>query len=465
MHTYGKCAQCRSERLLPGLSETGKNLCRDCAGIRRPLMTCDQCGSEAERFRGGRCIRCVIEGDLKAVLRPNDPADLRVVKLIEVLTDSRRPESIYTWMQGTKANEVLVAIGNRELELTHEEFDARPYSAALEHIRAILIDNRLMPVPENVDIQRYERWLSARLTELGSWPEIASVIEQFARWHHLPRLRTIAAETERSLDAPTRNAKQETTEAGKFLIWLRNEHELGPAEMTQWHIELYLSEGTSTRRIIKSFVAWFRKGRGGKRRLNVPPRYAKTEPRISQSERLQLIRNAIEMDRVALGTRIAALIHLLWATPLTRITTLKTGNITLMPTGMTITLGSVPAEIPEPLAPLFWTYLADPSNEQTTNAGTDWLFPGLRAGRPIAPFTLQQRFLVLGIDPQRSRNAGLANMTAQIDVGTLANLLGYSATTLANHASRAGGHMSAYIEAKRSARAAGEPVQTRFLPT
>jgi hypothetical protein len=425
-------------------------------------MTCHRCGTEAERFRGGKCVRCVIEGDLESVLKPNQPADLRIKKLVAVLTESRRPESIHTWMQGMKAKEILLAIGSRELELTHEAFDSRPSSPALEHIRSILIHNGLMVVPENLIVRRFESWLDERMEQLAPMPEVASVIEQFARWHHLPRLRKIAKETDRNLDSPTRNAKQEITEAGKFLIWLRSDFDLVPAAMTQWHIDLYLEGGTSTRKIIRNFVTWFRKGRGGKSKLHVPPRYAKTEPGISHTQRLQLIRNAIEMDQVALSTRIAALIHLLWATPIARITTLKTGDVVLSPAGMTIALGTTPAEILEPLAPLFWTYLANPSNQQTTNVGTDWLFPGFRAGQPIVPHTLQRRLRVLGVDPQRSRNAGLRNLTAQIDVRSLSDLLGYSTITLANHAGQAGGHMSDYVEAKRAARAAGEPVRSRF---
>jgi hypothetical protein len=464
VHTYGTCPWCRSERLLPGRSPQGENICRDCAGIVRPLMTCDQCGTEAERFRGGRCIRCVIEGDLEAILKPNAPADLRLKKLIAALLESRRPESIHTWMQGAKVKQLLTMIGNRELELTHEGFDSLPRSPAVEHLREILVHNRLMEIPADHYLRRFEHWLQVRLDDLAPYPEIATMIEQFGRWHHSPRLSRLAGDPGKNLDAPTRNAKQEITEAGKFLIWLHDEHGTTPRGMTQWHIDLYLDGGTSTRKAIRNFIAWYRKGRGGKRKLYVPPRYAQTMPTLNQAQRLQLIRNAIEMDQVALGTRIAALIHLLWATPLVKIVMLRTDDVVLSPTGMTITIGATPAVIPEPLAPLFWAFLTNEANQQTVNVGTDWLFPGYQAGHPILAHTLQRRLLVLGIDPQRARNASLKNLTAQIDIHTLAGLLGYSPITLANHADQSGTYMSAYVEAKRKARAVGEPVRTRFIP-
>jgi hypothetical protein len=464
MHTYGTCPWCRSDRLLPGHSADGANICRDYAGIVRPVMTCDQCGTEAERFRGGRCVRCVIEGDLEAILKPNAPADLRIKRLIAALLESRRPYSIHTWVRGTKALQLLTSIGNRELELTHDAFDGLPRSPAVEHLREILVHNRLMQIPEERYLRRFEHRLQVRLRELSTSPEIASTIEQFGRWHHLPRLNTLADDPGKNLDAPTRNSKQEITEAGKFLIWLHGEHGTAPGRMTQWHIDLYLDGGTSTRKVIRNFIAWYRKGRGGKRKLYVPPRYAQTLPTLNQSQRLQLIRNAIEMDQVASGTRIAALIHLLWATPLVKIVMLKIGDVLLNPSGITIALGTTPAVIPEPLAPLFWAFLTDGANQQTVNVGNDWLFAGYRAGHPIAAYTLQRRLLVLGIDPQRARNASLKNLTAQIDIHTLAGLLGYSPITLANHADQSGTYMSAYVEVKRKARATGEPVRTRFMP-
>jgi hypothetical protein len=66
-HTRGDCASCGDSRLLPGKTADGANICRDCAGITTP-MRCDSCNAEAERFRNGNCIRCVLRADLTAVL-------------------------------------------------------------------------------------------------------------------------------------------------------------------------------------------------------------------------------------------------------------------------------------------------------------------------------------------------------------------------------------------------------------
>ena len=148
--------------------------------------------------------------------------------------------------------------------------------------------------------------------------------------------------------------------ASKFLAWLHDEHGITPGAMTQWHIDLYPDGGS--RRVIRNVIARYRKGAGGKRRLCVPPRYAQTRPTMNQSQRLQLIRNAIKMNEVALGTRIAAPIHRLGATHPVKIVMLRIDDIVLSSTRMTIALGSAPPMIPEPLVPLFWEFLTNDAN-------------------------------------------------------------------------------------------------------
>ena len=105
MRTHGMCPGCGDERLLPGRDGQTKAICRDCAGITTE-MTCVTCGAETERFRKGACARCVVEGDLIAILKPTDPPDLRIKRLIQALVSSQRPVSVYTWTRGAKASQI-----------------------------------------------------------------------------------------------------------------------------------------------------------------------------------------------------------------------------------------------------------------------------------------------------------------------------------------------------------------------
>lgn len=461
VRSFGVCPACADERLLPGRDAAGRSICRDCAGITRPLMDCSNCGAEAERFREGWCARCVIAADLTAVLKPNRPPDLRIRRLIDTLAGSRRPESIHTWMRGAQPKTLLAMVGTRELDLTHEAFDALPPTSAVEHLREILVHHRMLPTRGDRHLRNFERWLSRRLNELQRYPEIALTIEHFATWHHLKRLRTKVGST--NMDIACRDARQEITEAGKFLIWVREERGNTAATFDQSDIDAYLAEGTSTRWQIRNYVSWLSKSLQEPRRRYVAPRYARTDPSLGQNRRLEIIRNAIEMEEVAMPTRVAALIHLLWATPISRISCMRRDSVVLGAQGMLIRIGPTPSEVPEEIAPLFWLVCSGHDNQQTTNTNTEWLFPGFRAGQHISAPTLQQRFKVLGLDPQPTRNTTLKSLTAQIDVRSLAEMLGYSANILAKHAEKSGNYWGGYAAAKAAARRTGESSVKRIV--
>ena len=144
LHTTGTCPLCGHEGLLPGRNDVGTNICRNCVGI-STNMTCDSCGTAAERFRGGHCIRCVLRTDLTSTLKPNAPPDLRLKRLINVLVDADRPESVQTWKRGTTAAALLADIGTRSIALSHDAFDTLPTSRAVEFLRELLVHHNMLP--------------------------------------------------------------------------------------------------------------------------------------------------------------------------------------------------------------------------------------------------------------------------------------------------------------------------------
>ena len=350
---------------------------------------------------------------------------------------------------GTQARELLNAIGDRTLPLTHEAFDALPRSAAAEHLRYLLMHHRIMPGRGNETLVRFEQWLATKISNL---PEdgTAQNIERFAAWHHLKRIRDRATDPTVNLETATHAAKQEITEAAKLLIWLRDAYGIGAEGLRQTHIDEYLSSGPSTRKHVRNFVRWLnRQGRRPYGQLDAPFRPAHSVPMITQNERIELVRNCLDHNHVITSTRLAGLILLLWAHPINRIVMLSHDDIENAPEGMFLKLGTIPAAIPEPIAEMFWHQHQGSENRNTTNTNTKWLFPGTRAGRHIHPATLSQRLKVLGIDSQRARNATLRDLTQEVDARTLIDLLGYSPAIIAQHAARSATRMSDYITLKQ----------------
>ncbi len=447
--TYGRCAFCGAERLLPGRSPASQHICRDCAGITTDL-NCVKCGREAERLRGGRCARCVVTADLEQILKPHAPPDMRIKRLITELAAVPRPESIIIWMRHPVTAALLTKIGSRELQLNHHAFDALPPSRSLEHLREMLVEHRMMPDRGDPRLARFETWLDRRLETLKPTPAIHAPIEQFARWHHLRRLRENADPT-RNMDNATRCAKQEITEAGKFLRWLLDEHNTTINDLQQAHLDAYLSEGTTTRTTIRNFLQWrARAGIAGPFKTRY--RTARTTPLASSRQRLELIKTVAEAHQVALSTRIAALILLLYGTPVSKISELTIDDVKTTPARTTIKIGDTPALIPEALLPLFHQHLAQRGNHRTMNHHSPWLFPGTRAGQHISEQSLMHRLRGLGIDIQAARNAALHDLTKEIDPVSLADLLGYSTQVMNIHAARAAVPMATYpaIKAPRA---------------
>ncbi|CAN5374363.1 hypothetical protein BH09ACT4_BH09ACT4_17670 [soil metagenome] len=284
--------------MLPGRSPDADHICRDCAGI-TTLLVCGRCGAEAERFRNGACARCVVREDLESLLKPNSPPDLRLKRLVGILADAGRPESIYTWMNKRAPKELLTQIGQREVALTHEGFDNyAPSPAAASHLREILTHHRMLPERQSPPFAKFESWLTQRLTELEQWPDIHGPIERFARWHHLKHLRQKVEAGALNMDTATRSAKQEISEAGKFLRWLLEQHGTTADGLHQSHIDEYLAAGTSTRKHVRNFVHWLRPGRPRNRTVTAPYRTARSTPMLTQSQRIELVHNCLDFDQV-----------------------------------------------------------------------------------------------------------------------------------------------------------------------
>lgn len=445
VNIYGLCAHCAEERMLPGRSASGEQICRDCAGIRTNL-TCDTCGREAERLRRGQCAQCIISEDLTALLKPNDPPDLRLHRLIRELATTSRPRSTITWMRLPAAQQQLSMIGDRSLKLDHAAFDALPASPAVEHLREMLTHHHILPSRGDAHLARFVHWLDTRLNTFQDRPHIHQPLEQFGRWHHLRRLR--ADPPPKNMDYATRTAKQEITEAGKFLTWLDEEHHTKVDDLRQEQIDLYWSEGPSTRKHVRAFLQQ-RKLTGRHRSLKARARTAESSPMATTRERLDAIRMVIESEHVIPGTRVAAVIFLLYGTPIGRIVALHADSISSALDGMTISLGSQPAPVPDMLIPLINEYLHNGARSRSMNKDSPWLFPSTKPGQHISANTLWNRLKIFGIQPSATRNTTLFDLTKELDAATLGALLGYSTQIMTAHAARSGNIMASYPGTKQ----------------
>lgn len=228
------------------------------------------------------------------------------------------------------------------------------------------------------------------------------------------------SEPGKNLSAATRSAKQEITEAGKFVTWLHEQHQIDLPDCCQVHIEDYLSSGPSTRHAIRIFIVWHLKA-GTVSRLAVPHRNSEHKTLITHARRLELIYHCVNATGASKSSRVAGLILLPYAQPIIKIAGLKTTDLITRPDGLYLANGESPALIPEQISELFWDYLRDRPNQQTGNKNSPWLFPSTIAGQHIHVDSLKGKLRIIGIDPAAARNATLRASDSRTPAGPTRN--------------------------------------------
>lgn len=437
--------------MLPGRDDT-RALCRRCAGITTDL-DCHRCGAEAEHYRDKACARCALRDDLTAVLTPTSPP--AAAQLLHALCEADRAESILTWKRHPKVATLLTSIGAGTLAVSHEALDELTGGPVVEHLRDLLVHHDVLPHRDR-DLARFQNWLRVRLEDTDpAWARRA--LEQYATWHHL---REMNAQLQRGhpLHGRVHHAKQEITEAGKFLAALHR-HDLTLATCTQQRLDLWLAEGPSTRFIIRTFLRWAHRQRIAPN-LQVARRVAQTLPSFTEQDRLDMLARCLRDEPDTIAYRVAAVLLLIYAQPLTRVAALRTDQILSTPDGLAISLGTEPASIPSPFAELVIDHLKQRPNMRTGNRpDSHWLFPSTRAGQHLAPNTVMNRLRSMGIDLRGARNSAIKALVQRVPPPIVASQLGYSPGVTQRHA-----ELAAAPDSRYAALISGRDPTTRHPP-
>jgi hypothetical protein len=85
----------------------------------------------------------------------------------------------------------------------------------------------------------------------------------------------------------------------------------------------------------------------------------------------------------------------------------------------------------------------------TTNTGTEFLFPGRRPGEHIIPTQLRSRLGQLGIT-KAERQGSLNHLLSEVPAAIVAKATGYSPETTAARAAQSGTDWARYVALKRA---------------
>jgi integrase len=180
-------------------------------------------------------------------------------------------------------------------------------------------------------------------------------------------------------------------------------------------------------------------------RVAVPHQDTRNPAPISQRQRLDLLQRLLDGEDADLLTRVAAILMLLYAQPLTRIVSLTLDDVAHEDGQVSIRLGDPPAPVPAPFAGLLLRHMGQRLNLTTaTNADARWLFPGRRGGQPMTPDALERRLKLAGIPARGGRSAALRQLVLQAPAPVIATMLGYSHDGTAQAAAEVGSPWSRY---------------------
>ncbi|MGH9059663.1 MAG: hypothetical protein ACRDZY_09155, partial [Acidimicrobiales bacterium] len=239
--------------------------------------------------------------------------------------------------------------------------------------------------------------------------------------------------------------------ATSFLGWLathdRALHTCNQAHIDTWHAE----HNERDRRCLRGFLLW---GIASKltRRLRIPatPTTHRAAP-LPHRQRTELLGRLLTDPDPPPRSRVAGVIVLLYAQPLSRIIRLTVDDVVRDEDQVLLRLGEPLSPVPAPVADLLLHWIDNRDNMNTaTNPNSRWLFPGRRAGQPMNAGHLGTLINELGIPTTAGRSAAIRQHVLEMPAPVVADALGYHPVTTAKLAAQAGDTWSRYAPGDHS---------------
>jgi hypothetical protein len=439
-----QCPGCGVVRPLAYLDPAGRTVCAGCVGA-ASVFACTACGREDQPYGYNRCARCFLRERLTVVL--TDPRTEAIhdqlVPVYDALMAGHRPQTTLTWLSkpGTVAPAVLRGLATGKLAISHDTFRHQlPLDRRHCYIRDLLAATGVLP-PYAPAIERITPWLAQIAASLT--PEHAEVLNRYAHWQVLRRMRQHAGAGTLT-SCIVNGGRANITGAAQLLAWA-SEHNMMITELSQAHLEHYLTERPGGHQTATSFVHWL-----GDSRINRTISLAavpKAQPQVTMADhdRWRGVELLLHNNTINTHSRIAGLFLLLFAQPLNQILKMTHDQILDHGNGrVMVTFDTEPLQLPPGVAELLIDHKHRNGCASYRVGDTRWLFPGRLPGRPLVTETVRHELVSHGIKPRASRSAALFSLAGQIPAPVLADLIGIGRNTATRWAALAAHDWSSY---------------------
>ncbi|MFC8669576.1 hypothetical protein [Streptomyces sp. NPDC057199] len=323
---------------------------------------------------------------------------------------------------------LLARLGTDDEPLDHATLDEHGASGDIQHLRSVLVTAGALP-PRDEHFLALERTLAHLIATL-SHPDDRTLLQAFAQWDRIGRLRRRLAGRILT-NGQAQGIFVQVKEAGRLLVWLRS-RSTDLRQCDQGEIDLWIADGKSVHQHARAFVKWAvanRHARGIE--VPVPPR-AQPSPPLETDTRVEIAQRLLTDTTVALDLRIAGLLVLLFAQPVTTVAKLRVDQVVATDTGLHLHLGSDLLHLPGTLAALVDELVASPSPHAAVgrNRPSPYLFPGRFPEQPRSPQVLRARLKKLGIHGRPAQHFALRDLGQELPQTVINRLLGISITSV-----------------------------------
>ncbi|OHT78143.1 hypothetical protein BKG69_15975 [Mycobacteroides chelonae] len=386
---------------------------------------------------------------IQELLGPNGSISPNLVALYQTLM-AAEPFAILNWLRMPQPRKVLAAIGAAGRPLDHELLDSLQHRRAVDHIRAALVADGVLPERDE-KLEQLIVWSKTQVAASAGSQADLKVLSSYLTWHHLRRLRR-QSEKASITNAQAASVRREIKGAVAFLSWM-NARSVRLSECTQSLIDDWLATADSNRYFIRTFITWSAQRHSCPKGLSIPitSRESPKTP-IEQDLRWQIVRKFLHDNTIDTSDRVAGLLVLLFGQQFQRIVELRKEDVS--PSGETILLGQVPVALPPPLDALTRELADRPYGRSVLGRTTQnpWLFPGARAEQPLNSAQVMARLQRHGLQGRPARNATLMDLANQLPAVVLSKLLGIHLSTATKWTAEAGQPASDYASAVRGRR-------------
>lgn len=435
----GTCSDCgKPERLLD--HDLRCRWCRD--NHNKQCADCRQTGVGLLGYDGTRvCQACALRRELDKVI-PAEPAG--VLAPLRPVILAAEPLTTRRWLR--RAHDLLTGLDQGRIPQDHSALDGLPHTKSVEHLRALMVGVQILPPDPAGPVRRLEGSLDRLLASLDQ-PH-RRLVARWARWKVLPPLRQ-RAEQEGELRPAVANARRRIEQTVAFVTILQDQ---GRAliDATQHDIDQWFAGSGVARWNARPFLAWCLQHHHLPSQLELPAQYrGRPTPPADPEDRWALAARLASDDQLDPADRVAGLLVVLYAQPLSRIATLSRNDIVAIDDRVQLRLGPDPLDLPEPLSSLILTLPVTRRHSTAQQLPNPWLFTGGHAGKHIRAESLGIRLSRIGVEPRRMRLAAAEQLTREVPPAMLAGVLGLRISTAVQHASRSGGNWTNYAAARQ----------------